>query len=61
MDIQDFTGAIAERFSVNCGVVSSVVEDYLFMKIDQDQFQDQLRNLILQRSQVGAGSPLESF
>jgi len=61
MTIEDFTGGIAERFPVDCGVVSSVIEEYLFKKISHDQFKNQLRDLILQRSQVRAGSHLESL
>lgn len=61
MKSEDLTNAIAERFLVDGGAVSPMVEDYLFNKISHDQFKDRLRNVILQRSQVRAGSSLESL
>ena len=62
MKAEEITEGIPERFQVDCGVVSSVIEDYLVNKISHDQLKEQLRHLILQRGRIGAaGLPLESL
>ena len=59
MQIEDFAYGIAEKFQIDCSVVSPVIEEYLFKKISPDQFKKRLKVLILQRSHTEL--PLENL